>query len=107
MQRIKEIWNQLEKDSAATSGLSRLRYSDKSRCDIFLGIKFPEKQRIIILRIPFEVGRGFQFRYEFKGLKLERVQDPDDPKFTLLNLVLIDSQFTDIFDSFISDLIEF
>ena len=105
MERIKEIWSQLEQNNLATAGLAKVRYSDSSLCDIFLGIKFPEKQRMNILRIPYELGKDFLFKYEFKGLKLDKVQDPNDPKYILLSLVLIDSQFIDVFDTFILDLI--
>jgi hypothetical protein len=39
-------------------------------------------------------------------LKFEKIYDPDDSHFLLLNLVLIDKQFKDIFNSLVSDVLE-
>jgi hypothetical protein len=105
MQRIKDIWAQLERDNLASVGLAKIRYSDSSVSDIFLGVKFPERQRMNILRIPYELGKDYLFKYEFKGLRLDKVQDPSDSKYILLNLILVDNQFVDVFDTFVFDLI--
>lgn len=105
MERIKEIWLQLEENNTVIAGLFKLRYSDSSKCDVFLGIKFPEKHRLLILKMPFSIGKEFDFKYEFRGLKFEKIYDPDDSKFLLLNLVLVDKQFTDIFDTLVIDVL--
>lgn len=105
MERIKQIWTQLEANSSAVAGLFKVRYSDASRCDVFLGVKFPETYRMLIIRTPFTAGKDFNFKYEFKGLKFDKIYDPDDSNFLLLNLVLIDKQFKDVFDSLIGDII--
>lgn len=105
MTRIKEIWEILENNTSAVPGLFRQRYSDTSICDIFLGVKWPEKFRILIVRVPFEIGKSFNFRYEFKGMKFEKIYDQVDNRYILLNLVLIDTQFKDVFDSLIQDVI--
>ena len=105
MERIKEIWIQLESNSPAIAGLFKVRYSDTSKCDVYLGIKYPEANRFFIIRVPLIIGKEFNFRYEFKGLKFEKIYDPDDSQFLLLNLVLIDSQLKDIFDTLVLDII--
>jgi len=105
MERIKEIWTQLEANNSAVGGLFKLRYSENSKCNVFLGVKFPEKHRILILKMPFNIGKEFSFKYEFRGLKFEKIYDPDDTKFLLLNLVLVDKQFKDIFDTLVADVI--
>lgn len=105
MERIKEIWNILENNTSLVSGLFKQRYSDKSTCDVFLGIKHPENYRMLIIRTPFSVGKDFNFKYEFRGLRFDKVYDTDDTSFLLLNLVLVDRQFKDIFDILISDII--
>ncbi len=105
MERIKQIWTQLEANSSAVAGLFKLRYSDASKCDVFLGMKFPETYRMLILKVPFTIGKEFNFKYEFRGLKFDKIYDPDDSKFILLNLVLVDKQFKDVFDTLIADVL--
>jgi hypothetical protein len=105
MERIKHIWAQLEGNSAEVPGLFKLRYSETSKCNVFLGLKFPETYRMLILRAPFATGRGFNFRYDFRGLKFEKIYDPEDSQYLLLNLVLVDKQFKDVFDALIADVL--
>jgi hypothetical protein len=105
MERIKQIWTQLETNNSTVAGLFKLRYSETSKCDVFLGIKFPEMHRILIIRTPFGSGKEFNFKYEFRGLKFDKIYDQDDNKFLLLNLVLIDKQFKDIFDTLVADIL--
>jgi hypothetical protein len=105
MERIKQIWAQLESSKSLTPGLFKIRYSDESKCDVFLGIKFPENYRILIIRTPFSIGKEFGFKYEFKGLKFDKIYDPDNPEYILLNLVLTNNQFKDIFDSLVADIV--
>ncbi len=106
MERIKEIWNQLEGKTSTVAGLFRQRYSDTSKCDAYLGLKYPENCRMLILRAPFNIGKDFNFKYEFRGLKFEKVYDPDNSNFLLLNLVLIDKTFTGVFDSLLLDVLK-
>lgn len=105
IEQIKHLWTQLESNSSAIPGLFKLRYSDTSKCDAFLGVKFPEAYRMFILKAPLTIGKGFHFRYEFKGLKFEKAYDPDDSSHILLNLVLVEKQFSDVFDTLVSDLL--
>lgn len=106
MDRTRQIWKQLEEDIPSLPGLKSIRYSEKSIRDIFLGIKYPETHRVFILRVPISIGKEFRFQYEFRGLKFEKVYDPVDSKYVLLNLLLTDNQFQDIFDSLIIDLVD-
>lgn len=105
MERIREVWNILNRDKPTISGLSKIRYSDASSCDVFLGIKYPENYRMLIVRTPFIVGKEFNLKYEFRGLKFEKIYDPDDSNFLLLNLLLVDRQFVDVFDSLVADVL--
>ena len=105
MERIKQIWTQLEANGSAVAGLFKLRYSDASKCDVFLGVKFPEMHRMLIIRTPFTAGKDFNFKYEFRGLKFDKIHDHDDSKCLLLNLVLVDKQFKDVFDVLVADML--
>jgi hypothetical protein len=106
MKRIKQIWSKLESNNSDVPGLFKLRYSEESKCDIFLGIKFPEGNRMLIIRVPFDIGKEFNLKYEFRGLKFDKIYDPDDSKYLLLSLVLIDIQFKEIFDPLVTDVLE-
>lgn len=106
MERIKEIWSTLEAQTSDISGLFKIRYSETSKCDAFLGIKYPENCRLLILKVPILNGKSFIFKYEFKGLKFEKTYDPDDKNYILLNLVLTDSHLKDIFNSLVIDILE-
>lgn len=106
MERIKEIWNQLESEQTPVLGYLKIRYSINSNCDVFLGIKYPENYRMFIVRTPFLIGKEFNLKYEFRGLKFEKIYDPDDSNFLLLNLVLVDKQFVEIFDSLVLDVLK-
>lgn len=105
MERIKQLWIQLEANSSALAGLFKVRFSDASKCDVFLGVKFPETYRILILKVPFAIGKEFNFKYDFRGLKFDKIYDPDDSNYILLNLVLVDKQFQDVFDTLVSDVL--
>jgi len=105
MVRIKKIWIQLEANNSAVPGLFKLRYSNTSKCDVFLGLKYPETHRMLILKAPLTIGKEFNFRYEFRGLKFDKIYDPDDSKYILLNLVLVDKQFEDVFDTLVADVL--
>ena len=106
MDRIDELWKNLESKLSTVAGFFKIRYSDISECDLYLGIKIPENYRILIIRIPIVKGKAFNLNYEFRGLKFEKIYDPDNSEFVLLNLVLVDSNIKDVFNSLILDLIE-
>jgi hypothetical protein len=73
MERINQIWTQLELNSSTAAGLFKLRFSETSKCDIYLGVKLPEIHRLLILKVPFNIGKEFNFKYEFRGLKFEKI----------------------------------
>jgi hypothetical protein len=104
-ERIKQSWHQLESGNSTVAGLSKIRFSDKSKCDVYLGLKTPEGYRMLILKVPFSVGKAFDFKYEFRALKFDKIYDTDDSQCLLLNLVLVEHQFTDIFDTLIADIL--
>ncbi len=104
-ERIKEIWNHLESNTSTIAGLFKQRYSDTCKCDAFLGVKYPENFRMLILKVPFAVGKDFNFKYEFRCLRFEKVYDHDDSNLLLLNLVLSDRIFKDVFDSLVIDIL--
>lgn len=105
MERIKFLYSQLEADEPKFSGFSSIRFSDESPCELYLGIKHPEYYRMFIVRVSLHSGKNFKFKYDFKGLKFEKIYDPHSSEFILLNLILVEKQLTDVYNSLISDLI--
>lgn len=105
MERIKQIWSQLESKKVTIPGLVKIRYSESNECDVFLGIKAPELNRMLIIRTPFNLGKEFDFKYEFRGVRFEKIYDPDDSGFLLLNLILVDNLLRDIYDTLVYDVI--
>lgn len=105
MNRINAIWKELESKTASKRGLVKIRFSDKSFCDIYLGLKYPEEFRMLVFRTPLKTGVNFNFVYDFKGLKFEKIYDSENNSYLLLNLVLVDIRFIDVFDSLINDVI--
>jgi hypothetical protein len=55
--------------------------------------------------MPFSVGKTFNLTYEFKGLKFEKAYDSHDSDFVLLNLVLVNKEFKDVFNSLVADVL--
>jgi hypothetical protein len=105
MNRIIEIWNKLEANPTSLSGVEKIRYSSESFCDLFLGIKTPENQRLLALKVSTKIGKdSIQIR-NIRGLRVDMVADPQQEGSVLLVLVLTELRFKDIFDVLISDLI--
>ena len=105
MDRIKQIWTTLELNNSDHSGLVKIRYSELSKCDIFLGLKLPENYRMLIIKAPFNIGKDFKFQFEFRGLKFDKIYDPDESNYLLLNLILIDDNLKDIYDTLLYDIL--
>lgn len=106
MNRIKEIWNNLKKDTISSNGLFKIRYSDTSNCDVYLGLKSPENTRSLILKVSSPYAASIGTERNLKGLKIEKLSsEPHNKNNILLNLILLDNRFEDIFDSLIVDII--
>lgn len=105
MERIDNLWIELEKQSSDRSGFFKTRYSETSEAEVYLGMKVPEMYRLLILSVPLAAGRKFDFKYEFKGVKFEKIIDPQESNHILLCLKLIDFQLKDIFNTLCLDIV--
>jgi hypothetical protein len=106
MNKINDIWEKLEKKEVLNYGLMKIRYSENSACDFYLGIKYPENYRMLIIKTPMNIGIKFSFIYDFKGLKFEKVYDNENENYILLNLILIETSFDAVFNTLIKDIID-
>lgn len=105
MERIDYLWKNLEAQSSDHVGFFKTRYSETSLAEVYLGIKVPEMYRLLILCVPGSEGRKFDFKYEFKGVKFEKLIDPQDSENILLCLKLVDFHLKDIFNTLCLDVI--
>jgi hypothetical protein len=103
MNRIQQIWAQLEN---LTGVFRRIRYDAASACDLNIGLKMPENERMLVLRLPITLSNGIRKRPPSLGIRVEKVADPDDNTRFFLNLVLTELIFGDVFDVLLQDLID-
>jgi hypothetical protein len=102
MNRISQIWQQL---ATQTGIFRRIRYEATSPCDLYLGLKMPENERILALRLPVALAKGIRNRPPSQGIRVEKITDPDDKNRFFLNLVLTDQLFANVFDVLLDDLV--
>ncbi|WP_373515361.1 PD-(D/E)XK motif protein [Persicitalea sp.] len=102
MNRIQQVWPQLENQ---TGVFRRIRYDATSPCDLNLGLRMPQNERMLVLRLPLALAKGIQSRPPALGLRVEKVGDPDDDTRFFLNLVLSEPRFAEVFDVLLEDLI--
>lgn len=106
MNSYTDIWLDLESTHLLNGYKFRL-LPNESSVEIFLGVKFPNRDRFIGIKVPSRICDGYTFNFQLNGLKVERVQDEFDSSSNLINLVLTDSTFSDLFDSVIFDIFNF
>jgi Putative PD-(D/E)XK family member, (DUF4420) len=105
MDRINDIWSQLEIDRPALPGLLKVRYSPDVVAELYLGVLMPGAQRCLLLRINSRDIRNAQVDRNLRGLKMQKMADPNQPDFIFLNLILLDRRTIEIFDILIQDII--
>jgi len=105
MNRIKEIWSILEEKASRPSGLDKVRYSGDTEADLYLGINYPSRNRLLLLRVA-ATDPSLPDNRQFKGLRVEKIYDTSRAGSIFLSLVLTDRNFSDIFDSIITDIAE-
>ena len=103
MYNLSIFWQQLDNQ---TGVFRRVRYDAASPCDLYLGLKMPENQRLLAIRLPKTLAKGIGNVPAFRGIRVEKVVDPDDNTRFFLNLALTDPQLADVFDVLLSDLID-
>ena len=84
----------------------RIRYDAASVCDLDIGLRMPENERMLVLRLPIALSKGIRNRPPALGVRVEKVTDPDDATRFFLNLVLTEPVFGEVFDVLLKDLID-
>ncbi|RBL93305.1 PD-(D/E)XK motif protein [Chitinophaga flava] len=104
MKRIQEIWQSLHTDKKSQPGLDKIRYSEDLTADLYLGIKYPESYRILLLRTETSYLKHYEIK-ETKGIRLEKISDGQSDNKTLLLIILIDDNLREIFNVLIQDIV--
>lgn len=102
---IENIWQQLEAQKIFKNGISKIRFDHASFCDLFIGLKTPQNDRLLCIRVPLKEIKDFKFKYDFKGIRFDIIYDSDDSNYVFLNLLLLDKLNKQIFNSIIIDVI--
>jgi hypothetical protein len=103
--KINLIWEELEKDDYFQAGLLYKRYSLKVDPDVFVALKSPEKLRCIAFRISYSSNINLENLNKLRDIKLELMIEPKNPDKQLLLVILLNSQYKDIFSTLCQDLI--
>ena len=102
MTRLQEIWQQLDSQQGM---FRRVRYDAISPCDVYLGLKMPEAERMLVLRLPIGLAKGLKPKPPVQGVRVEKIADQTDKDQFFLNVVLANPQFTSLFDVLLEDII--
>ena len=103
---IEKIWSELETTQVFSSGFLKKRYSAECQADIYIGLKVPEKTRLLILRLSLKTGIAMSNFPMLRGIRIEKVSDNENPdKYIFLNLVLTEPLFSDVFSILTDDII--
>lgn len=105
-ERLDSIWREQEAREATGSGLLRTRYTAEAKLDIFIGLKIPTQQRMLMLglrpeNIPFETRLP-----ELNGIKISVTSDPENENRKLLAVLLNDELYRDLFSVLAQDIID-
>lgn len=104
--KIDAIWEELEKDGSFQTGLLYKRYSVGVEPDLFVALKAPEKLRCIAFHISFYSSINLEHLNKLRDIKLELMKDERNPERQFFLIILLNSQYTDIFSTLCQDLIE-
>lgn len=103
MNRINEIWDNLENDLSFRTGVLLRRYSPSIIPDIFVALIAPEKQRCLAILVSKSVDIS---RWNvLQDIRFEVIPAPNQPNHFLLLLILVDKKHKDIFSVLCEDLI--
>lgn len=103
--KIDEIWEELEKDDSFHAGLLYKRYSIKVDPDVFVALKSPEKLRCIAFQIRYSSDINLENLNKLRDIKLELIIEHKNPDKQFLLVILLNSQYKDIFSTLCQDLI--
>lgn len=102
--KIIDIWIEQGKDKSET-GLLLRRCPSFVLPDIFIGLRYTEKQKCIAIKLSKENSVDLSHYTNLKDIKPEFRQDEKDSTKIFLLIILLNSQHTDVFATLCEDLI--
>ncbi len=103
--KIDETWEELEKDDSFQTGLLYTRYSAKVEPDVFVALKAPEKLRCIAFHISSSSNINIEPLNNLRDIKSELLKDEKNSERQFFLIILLNSQYGDIFSTLCQDLI--
>lgn len=105
---LSEVWEGLEEETrtGGVSGRLQRRIEPEGRRDFFPGLDLPSRNRMLIIRVAASSAEGQPTISDSMGLIVRSISRGFDGDQVEIELVLTDSQHSDIFDLLIRDLVE-
>ena len=105
---LSDVWERLEEDTraAGVSGRMQRRIGPEGRRNFFLGLDLPSRHRMLVLRVAATSAEGQPTISDSRGLVVRSTPRNIDGDEVEIELILTDSQHSDIFDLLIRDLVE-
>ena len=106
--KLAEVWKHLEDDTRVSgmSGRVQRRMGPAGRRNFFLGLEMPSRHRMLIIRVAAESIEGQPEVPDSRGLAVRMAPRYIGEGDYEVELVLTDTQHSDIFDLLIRDLVE-
>ena len=105
---LSEVWERLEEDTRNSGVYGRMqrRIEPDGRRNFFLGLDLPSRHRMLIMRVATNSAEGQPTISDSKGLVVRSTPRNTYGNKVEIELILTDSQHSDIFDLLIRDLVE-
>jgi hypothetical protein len=104
--RIDEIWEELENDTSATTGMLLRRYSGVILPDVFIGLIIPEKIRCIAASVNSTISINMSSFSNLRDIQLSVLPDPHGHERNIILFKLLSNLHSDIFSVLCEDLME-
>jgi hypothetical protein len=105
MIKINEIWNELESDKNLTTGLLLRRYSADILPNVYIALRYPEKQRCLALQLNLAEKPDLTRFSNLKDIKFDFIADDKQKEFFYLSILLLNPDHQEVFSVFCEDLV--
>ena len=105
IERIEEIWAKLEQKESTQIGVWKIRFSADIILNFFVGLKFPGRQRVVILEVNNDNDPYDARLPELRGVVISRAIKAEQASDIALSVGLNEEVYKDIFSVFVADLI--
>ena len=104
MNKIEQIWIELENDRSFSHGLLLRRYSNEFLPDVFIALKSPENYRCIATSIDNSLNIDISSFSNLRDINIDLIPDEKNSNKSILLFKLLSAQHRDIFSVLCEDL---